>query len=155
MQRPVGPLLIVPVIFFLDRLSKNIVLRCLSEGESFFAIPGILRITRVNNTGAAFGILKNSEKLLFAVAVFFVIYFTILLVRKLFFSEEIRKPRVIEYAWALVLAGALGNLTDRFFYGHVIDFLDFQVWPVFNIADTSICVGVFLAAIYFLKMEKS
>ena len=51
----------------------------------------------------------------------------------------------------LVIAGALGNLYDRLRFGYVIDFLDLRVWPVFNVADTSICIGVFLVLLSFFR----
>ena len=53
--------------------------------------------------------------------------------------------------WALVLGGAAGNLCDRLYFGHVVDFLDFRVWPVFNIADSAICFGVFLIILNIFK----
>ncbi|MBI2095081.1 MAG: signal peptidase II [Candidatus Omnitrophica bacterium] len=54
-------------------------------------------------------------------------------------------------AWALVAAGAAGNLTDRLAFGYVVDFLDFRIWPVFNIADAGICAGVLLVILNFSR----
>lgn len=58
------------------------------------------------------------------------------------------------WPWSLVIGGTLGNLYDRLHYGYVVDFLDLRVWPVFNIADASICAGVFMIALGLFKKER-
>ena len=66
-----------------------------------------------------------------------------------------RVVRSSVYGWALVAAGALGNLYDRIRFGYVIDFIDLGVWPAFNIADSSICLGVFWILLQFWKQKKT
>lgn len=139
--------LLVPVVFFLDRFTKTAVIRCYAEGEGLAVWPGVFHLTRVNNTGAAFGMMKHSGQALVLVSVFSVFFLTLFVFRNLFLvrSGEIRtRTHLSNLAVFLVIGGALGNLYDRLKYGYVIDFLDFRVWPVFNLADASICIGVFL-----------
>lgn len=115
-------------------------------------IAGVFSITRVNNTGAAFGILKHSQNILIFISAVF-----ILVILGVWAKNRPRAFSRTSCGWALVLAGAASNLYDRVRYGYVIDFLDFKVWPVFNLADTAICVGIFLVFLgFFLKpMERN
>lgn len=121
------------LIFSLDRLSKASVVWYFHEGGSLSLWPGVFGLTRVNNTGAAFGILKTQSALLVILSVVFLLFF---LWAWFFRSKNIRWP------WIFVAAGAAGNLVDRLRYGYVVDFLDFKIWPVFNFADAAICIGV-------------
>ena len=113
----------------------------LKEGESFPLWQGVLHLTRVNNTGAAFGLWRHAPVLLVAVTAVSVAAISLYLVRE---------PRAGAgssqgfYAWSLILGGALGNLYDRLRFGYVVDFIDLRVWPVFNLADACICLGVAL-----------
>ena len=120
---------LINVVFLVDRILKIIVSFSYPEGGGFPVIPGIFHITVVHNTGAAFGILKGQPLLLMIISAAVVSAFLFIL-------------RHHSAAWALVIGGSLGNLADRLFFGYVIDFLDFRVWPVFNAADACICVGV-------------
>lgn len=123
---------IVPSIFFVDRALKIWVLSSIREGEGLVILPNILHITRVNNTGAAFGLWRGGTLWLIGVTALAVLVMAcyLLLSRRNYLG------------WAMVLAGAMGNLFDRVHYGYVVDFIDLRVWPVFNVADTSICLGV-------------
>jgi signal peptidase II len=106
----------------------------LKIGESFPVWPGVFHLTLVNNTGAAFGLWHSSGVFL---AVFSAVSFFFIV------GLLLQNPkRAHAFAWALIAGGALGNLADRLAYGHVIDYLDFRVWPVFNLADACICLGV-------------
>ena len=95
----------------------------------------------MHNRGAAFGILKDQLPLFIIASVFAVvlIYFNL---------KGNKHNKFYAVALSLILAGALGNLIDRILWGHVIDFLDFRIWPVFNIADSSISVGVTLIILF-------
>ncbi|MBI4432889.1 MAG: signal peptidase II [Candidatus Omnitrophica bacterium] len=129
-------------ILLVDRLTKLVALHFLEESESLAVWPGFFHITRVNNTGAAFGILRGERGLLLAaswIGVFFLFFYIA--------ARWRRAPQKNLLPWALILAGALGNGYDRLRYGMVIDFLDFRVWPVFNVADASITIGVLLILI--------
>lgn len=128
------------VFYASDRFSKLLAMKLLHVGESVRVLPGIFHITLVLNTGAAFGLLKERAALFIVISAAAATY-------------------IIIYAWrhkgmiplqaaalGLILGGALGNLVDRMSFGYVIDIFDFRVWPVFNIADSCISVGVALLA---------
>ncbi len=149
-------LLVFPFIFILDRITKLMVVTTLSEGQSLRVWPGVFHLTRVNNTGAAFGMLKGSAPLLTMVSVVCIAGISAVLLRDFFMKAPSGGfiHRVRHLALALVLAGAAGNLYDRIRYGYVIDFLDFRIWPVFNIADSGICIGIFLMILSLFKTGK-
>ena len=126
--------IIVSAVLVLDRFSKIIVSKYLSLNNSLPLIKGVFHISLVHNRGAAFGFLKNQLPLFIAAAFLAVIFIW----RALKTNKD---NKVYTIALSLILAGALGNLIDRLFYGYVIDFLDFRIWPVFNIADSAITIG--------------
>ncbi len=132
----------------------------LKEGEGFPVWSGVFHVTRVNNTGAAFGLWKNASFFLMILTAISVIFIAVYL-RKLLrapaldMGYEYWAVSRSVYGWALVAGGALGNLYDRVFFGYVIDFIDLRVWPVFNIADGSICLGVFWVLLQVLWKQKA
>jgi len=130
--------LIASLVIIVDRLAKYLVFSGFFEGQSVPVIPRIFHLTLVLNTGAAFGLLKNKNQ-------FFIISSLIviaLIVAYVFFGKC--RDLVMLSALGLILGGAIGNLTDRLLFGYIIDFLDFRVWPVFNIADSAITAGSLL-----------
>ena len=116
----------------LDQLTKWLVRGHFSLGEGFPLINGIIHITYVQNTGAAFGILKGGQPLF--------IFFSSLVI--VWMTWEILHSESFPWPSALILTGALGNLIDRLRFGYVVDFLDLRVWPVFNVADSALTIGV-------------
>ena len=145
---------VLAIVFFLilaDQAIKFLVVSLMELGESIPVFAGIFHITYIENPGAAFGLFAN-QRLVFIVAGILVIAAACLMYRQLM-SEK----AIIRWGVALLLGGAVGNLIDRLRIGGVIDFLDFRIWPVFNIADIGICVGVALlmyALIYDTEKEK-
>ncbi|MDD2688694.1 MAG: signal peptidase II [Candidatus Omnitrophica bacterium] len=129
--------IIVVTILSLDQLVKFIVTKNLAFNSSLPVIKGIFHLTLVHNSGAAFGILKNQLALFIFTSIFAVILIYLNL-------KNNKHKKYIAVSMSLILAGALGNLCDRLFFGYVIDYLDFRIWPVFNIADTSITIGAIL-----------
>lgn len=129
--------IIVVTVLSLDQLAKFIITKNLELSHSLPVIKGIFHLTLVHNTGAAFGILKNQLALFISTSVFAIIliYFNL---------KDNKHKKYIAVSMSLILAGALGNLCDRLFFGYVIDYLDFRIWPVFNIADISITIGAIL-----------
>jgi signal peptidase II len=124
----------------LDQASKFVVLSNLAPGASTAVIKDFFHLTLVYNTGAAFGIFKN-QTLFFVISSFAaVILIFIYLKRK-------RGFLLVDAGFALILGGAMGNLVDRLRFGYVVDFLDFRIWPVFNVADSAITVGAGLVII--------
>ena len=138
--------LIVPLVFSFDRLSKWWALNRLTEGESV-ALSFFFHLTRVNNTGAAFGFFKDFRIFLIVTSVVCVVVLTLMFWRR----RTLHAP--IDTASLFIVAGALGNLYDRLRYGYVVDFLDFRVWPVFNLADASITFGVGLVMLQILRKQ--
>ncbi len=128
---------IVVLIIALDRLTKLIVTKQLALNQTVPVIKGVFHFTLVQNKGAAFGILKNQLPLFIVTSLFaiFLIYFEL---------KNTKHSRGYSVSLSLILAGALGNLIDRLFLGYVIDFLDFRIWPVFNVADIAITIGAIL-----------
>lgn len=134
--RPLRPLIICSVLVIADQLTKVLAIRYLMPVGSV-AIFSFFHLTYVENTGISFGMMRETSNVFF-------IAVNSLLTAGLY--AYWRKHR--HWGLMLILAGALGNLLDRFIRGYVVDFLDFRVWPVFNIADSLITVGV---AFYILS----
>ena len=138
----------VAVLFFLvDQFSKFLVREFLELGHSF-PDRGFFRITHTFNTGSAFGLFRDQNGPLILVSV---IGITILV---LIYRSQTRPSKVLRLSLALQLGGAAGNLLDRLRLGHVTDFLDVGSWPVFNLADSSIVIGLLMLAWLFLRPEQ-
>ena len=129
-------LILLIFIIAIDQLSKFYVQTVMPLGLSIPVIPNVFHITYILNPGAAFGILENQRLFFILVAV------VILMAAVCFYSRLQREPKLIRYGAGLLLGGAAGNLIDRIQTGYVIDFFDFRIWPIFNIADIAIVVGV-------------
>ena len=138
---------LVVAILFLDQLTKYIIGQTIPLGESIPIINNIFHLTHILNRGAAFGIFKNQNLFFIIVAIIAIIFILISLKRK--------KTPQIEIALCFILSGAIGNLIDRIRLNAVIDFLDFRIWPVFNIADSAITIGTGLLILQILKCKKS
>ena len=138
------PLLIAILVVVVDRISKIYVESNFFEGQSIALIKDYLNLTYIHNPGAAFGILANETWLFIAVAALIVFLIA-------FFYESIkREGAVFRYGIAALVGGAIGNLIDRIISGAVTDFIQFPIWPIFNVADIAICVGAFLIVLSVL-----
>ena len=133
-----GPWLISGTVLIADRLTKAIVVRTFVPGETHPLFPPLVHLTYVQNAGAAFGMFKGYH-VVFVVCSFLV---AIWLVR-LFLSQRPMSSCML-WGCAFVLGGAVGNLIDRLCVGYVVDFIDLRVWPVFNVGDSAITIGVSL-----------
>ena len=140
------PIFLSICIVVLDQVVKVLVVHKMFPGMSLPIIQDVFHITFVLNPGAAFGILAHQRS-------FFIVMGIVILILVGVFSPYIRRQcGIFRWGVALLLGGALGNLIDRVRIGHVIDFFDFRIWPVFNIADIAIVVGV--AAIIYAILFK-
>ncbi len=139
---------IVLSILITDQLSKFIILKNLYPGESLPIIKNIFHLSFVCNKGVAFGMFSNSNP-----AWILVFYVCVIAIVFIFSSHKkiFRQSKSGQVFLSLILAGAVGNLIDRVRFGFVIDFLDFRIWPVFNIADASITIGTVLLCLQILK----
>jgi len=122
-------------ILLIDQLVKFYVELTMLPGETIPVAAPFFHITFVLNPGAAFGIFRDQQWLFLATAIVFSIAFLV-------FYERLRRSGVlIHYGSVALAAGAVSNLIDRIRLGHVVDFFDFRIWPVFNIADIAIVLG--------------
>lgn len=140
-------ILIAGLIVLLDQLTKGLVAQKITLHDSIDVVPGLFRLTHVQNQGAAFGLFSDSPSpwkadmlILFSLA-------ALAVVSALLWKNG-NALNATAIALSLVFGGALGNLWDRVAHGQVIDFLDFYVgshhWPAFNVADSAIVVGALL-----------
>jgi signal peptidase II len=139
------------VTLAIDRISKWVVIDSLKLGESWNPVAALERwvsLTYVTNTGAAFGLLPD-HGILFMIIAVVVVAVTVFYYRYLPGDHQ----WLVQTGLGLQLGGALSNLLDRLCYGHVIDFIDFKVWPVFNLADTAIVVAMAILAWHLWRAE--
>ncbi|WIW71820.1 signal peptidase II [Anaerosinus gibii] len=123
-------------IILLDQISKFLIENSMELGDSLPVIEGIFHITYILNPGAAFGILENQR-------LFFILIATIMILMTGYIYPLIpQKSKMLRLGVGMLFGGAVGNLIDRIRTGLVVDFFDFKIWPIFNIADIFIVVGV-------------
>ena len=142
-------------LYALDQWSKFLVIRNIDPHAPYKVVPDFFDIVNITNTGAAFGSFKDNNTFFIAISCIALFIVLGLLVRK-------REPDVWrDISLALLLAGILGNLTDRLLHGHVIDFLLFNLhvryadpWPAFNVADSCISIAVVFFIIHTLVYER-
>ena len=139
-------LLIVAATIIIDQLTKFLVVQYMTIGQSISIIDHFIYITSHRNEGAAWGILQG-KMLFFYVVTLIVIGVVILWIRRL----DVKTEKLLVIALSLILGGAIGNFIDRVMYQHVVDFIDTYIFgynfPIFNIADSALCMGVFLMAV--------
>ena len=137
--------LIALILLSVDQFSKYIIRQKMFLAESIPVIKSIFHITYVENTGIAFGLFPQGHSL------FIVISLIIILVIIFFERKKVIKSLKERLCLGLILGGALGNLIDRLRFGFVTDFLDFRIWPVFNLADSGVCIGGILMVFFLLR----
>lgn len=137
------------MVVVLDQWTKFLVITNLTIHQSHNIIKDILHITLVYNTGAAFGIFKGKAVLFTFVAAAASIGIII------FYKLKKVKNRIVEFSLGLILGGAISNLIDRLRFGYVLDFIDFRIWPVFNLADSAITLGVALIICFIFMTERA
>jgi len=156
MKKKGAYIIFIVLVSLVDQATKFWISRTIPLSVSKRIIPGFFNLTHIHNRGAIFGFLGQSRNpfvfyflmLASLVALFLVIYY---------FFRTPPAEKLMILSLSLILAGALGNLTDRVFRGYVIDFLDFHVkqwhWPSFNVADASVSIGA-VSLILLLVMKK-
>lgn len=143
-------------LYALDQLTKWFVLQHIQPEAPRIVLPDVFALVNVTNTGAAFGSFKNNNT-----------FFIVLSCAALLFVLSLLLRRHRADAWrdvslGLLLAGVMGNLTDRLLHGHVIDFLLFDLhipfahpWPAFNVADACICIAVVCFLIHSFRQNRA
>lgn len=140
--------LLTLLVLIFDQVVKVIVTLKLEPFQDVWVVKNVFSLTCVHNYGAAFGILRSKTLLLITLSAAVILF--VWIKRK----KIACYPKGFQIGLALALGGALGNLIDRIRLGYVVDFLNFQVWPVFNLADIAIVTGVGLI-IVSLYSDKS
>ncbi|MBP1752098.1 MAG: lspA [Geobacteraceae bacterium] len=148
-------LFVTAVVLILDQATKLYIDRTMEMYSSIVVVKDFFAITNIRNKGAAFSFLANSPYRLPILTLVSVIAIIAIIV---FFRKLRPDQKLTAFSLALIFAGAVGNLIDRVRLGEVIDFLVVHwhehYWPAFNVADSAICVGVFLLAIDMYVEEK-
>lgn len=142
------PALVATLSFAIDQVTKTWLLDTLGTepGQRIVPILGDwMRFIYVQNTGVAFGMFQNGSQ-------FFILTSLIICIGAIYaYAYQLpNHSRWIQLSLGLIIGGALGNVIDRILYGHVVDFVSIGSFPVFNVADSCICVGVAIMAIYLL-----
>jgi len=142
---------LVGFLVLLDQFSKFLALHYLTSRTSVSVIPHVLDLTLVHNRGVAFGLFSGYAPALFTVITVSLVFLFVIANRS-HGKAATGTSAVDRWALSLILGGAVGNWIDRLRFAAVIDFIDFRVWPVFNLADAAICVGV---GLYFIRVLMS
>ncbi|EGO6086135.1 signal peptidase II [Enterococcus faecalis] len=143
--------LISALLVGLDQWSKYLTLQNISLGETKEFIPGFLSLTHLRNTGAAWSLLEGKMIFFYVITVIVSVVIIYLLIK------NYKKSIWYSVGLSFVLAGAIGNFIDRVRLGYVVDMLqtDFMNFPIFNVADSTLVVGVICIFIYLILDEKA
>ena len=151
------PIILMALFVALDRVSKIYFENLYKEQGTTEVIEGFFRFTFLINKGAAWGFLSKVSWGM----TFFIIITSVAIIGfiVIYVFSVIKKRTWLTYAMTLVIAGTIGNYIDRVFFGGVTDFLSFTFWgyyfPVFNLADSFLVVGVVMVCIYVLFLDKN
>jgi signal peptidase II len=136
------------LVLALDQYTKHFVTVSFMPGESRIAVPHLLYWTYVQNHAGAFGLFGTKPWLLvgMALAVLGLFWYA--------FRDVATKSKLVSVAFGAIAGGAIGNIVDRFHYAYVVDFIDLRWWPVFNVADSCITIGVGLLVLSSILRER-
>ncbi|MBW2985591.1 signal peptidase II [Candidatus Woesearchaeota archaeon] len=134
------------IIIIIDQLTKYLAKSNLDLHQSIPIIKDFFHITLTTNTGIGFGLLRDNNALISFITI-------IILGSILFYYDELPKKGKAHLSIVMIISGALSNLMDRIFLGHIVDFIDFRVWPIFNIADACITLGILYMFFYYSKKK--
>ncbi|MCC7431193.1 signal peptidase II [bacterium] len=162
------------IVFVLDQITKFIAINSLKGNPPIEIFGEYFRLTYVENPGIAFGITINGGSVIFTVLAVFIAFAILYYLFQLSKHENFILPKI---AYSLILGGAFGNILDRMLYGKVVDFFDSEFpdivipafsllgfdfngydlyrWPVFNIADSAVCVGIVILFFAISKEDPS
>ncbi|WP_312684160.1 signal peptidase II [Mammaliicoccus sciuri] len=140
------------ILIALDQLTKFLIVKSLEVGESIKVISNFLYITSHRNQGAAWGILQGKMWL------FYIVTIVVLVILFMFFKNEGYGRPDVQLGLSLLIAGSIGNFIDRLFRGEVVDFVDTYIFsynfPIFNVADAALTIGVIVLIIVILFEDK-
>ena len=137
------------MVFVADRVTKNLVSSDVPYGTEFQLVDHLVWITNIHNSGAAFGLAP-------ALALVFLVASLVVAIALVVYVATHRNDLVVDALLGLILGGTIGNGFDRVMYGTVTDFIAVHFWPVFNVADSAVSVGVVLFALgYLIRKPRS
>ena len=144
-------LMVAAVVFAADQATKYAVATMVDRGDAV-TVTSFFRITHVTNTGSAFGMLQGQSNFLILASIIGVLAVVF------YYRANGRESFVLRFALGMVMGGALGNMADRVLRGAVVDFIDVQIWsgfhwPSFNIADSSLLIGLVSLAFYVIRQR--
>ncbi|ALQ69472.1 lipoprotein signal peptidase LspA [Bacillus thuringiensis] len=139
-------------VIVIDQISKWLIVKNMELGTSIPIIDNVLYITSHRNRGAAWGILENKMWFFYIITVIFVVFIVF------YMKKYAKTDKLLGISLGLILGGAIGNFIDRVFRQEVVDFIHVYIfsynYPVFNIADSALCIGVVLIIIQTLLEGK-
>ena len=137
------------LVFIADRVTKNLVSDNVPYGTEYPAVDHLVWITNIHNSGAAFGLAP-------ALALVFLVASVAVSIGLLVYVATHKNDLAVDAVLGLILGGTIGNGFDRVMYGTVTDFISVHFWPVFNVADSAVSVGVVLFALgYLIRKPRS
>lgn len=149
MSKRIKYYLIIVGIIAADQILKYMVSAKMELNESIALIDGIIHITYIRNTGAAFSILQDQRWILVILPIL------VAVVGMIYLTRHARRGNALMLtSISMIIGGGIGNAIDRAVKGYVTDFLDFQIWPIFNFADVCVCVGCALLGVYIIFLDK-
>ena len=146
-------IIITLIVFVIDIISKLLVVNFINYNESIHLIGSFLSFTYVKNYGAAWSIFYDRSYLVTIISLLIILAIVYYLIKN--------KPKknMEKIAYSLILGGAFGNFVNRIIYGYVVDFIDIKIfnydYPIFNLADSFIVVGVLIMIIYTWRCNKN
>ncbi len=154
MKERIKHLILLIVLIGIDQLTKHLVRGNLMNSDPLDIIPDVLSLQYHENTGAVWGIMSNRIDFLRI----FTLVILVIIVFLYFKIPEGRKYKILKLLAVFMMAGAIGNMIDRFFLGHVVDFIYFEIidFPLFNFADSCLTVSsfvLFFLALFYYKDE--
>lgn len=139
---------IIAAIIVLDQAVKKAVTAAMTLHESIPVINHVFHITYIQNTGAAFSLMEGFRLLLILLPAVLILAAMVYM----FVKRKTSHPMLL-LSLAFICGGGLGNVIDRAVLGYVVDYLDFRVFPIFNVADIFVCLGCGLLVIYLLFLD--
>ncbi len=137
-------IIFIIALVLIDQYSKFLAVEYLIDGTTMTVIPGVLGLRYSENTGAAFSMLSNNTTFLIVATSIGLLFLLYLMIK----STEVDK--IQKWLLALAIAGGIGNLIDRIRLGYVVDYFEvlFMDFAIFNVADSFVCIAVFLGLVY-------
>lgn len=139
---------VIAAVVILDQIVKKAVAASMALGESLPVIHDVFHITYIHNMGAAFSLMEGFRVVLILVPLVVIAAAAIYI-----FKKRKKAHSMLLLSLAFIAGGGLGNVIDRAAFGYVVDYFDFRVFPIFNIADIFVCVGCGLLVVYMLFVD--